>query len=236
MTDKPQSNDFPAWLGWLLGVMMLLVVITLLGLASHRKVRATDRRAAVAEIIKRGGEVYYRDTEHSGQELRVTKKEHYGKSISSLDFENAGIDDAGLEQLKEHLAALTKVWNLSLKGTQVTDAGLERVKVFTELMSLDLRGTQVTDAGLAHLKELPNLHWLKLDDTQITNAGLVHLSELQSLGVLSLGPNITDAGLAHLTDLKTLEWLVLIDTQATDEGRKNLQQALPNCHITETWE
>ena len=46
---------------------------------------------------------------------------------------------------------------VSLKGTQVTDADLEHLKGLTSLDDLRVRGTQVTDAGVNELKKaLPN--------------------------------------------------------------------------------
>ena len=46
-----------------------------------------------------------------------------------------------------------------------------------DLRRLSLRGTQVTDAGLIHLKDLPNLQFLDLAGTQVTEAGVSNLKE-----------------------------------------------------------
>ena len=67
---------------------------------------------------------------------------------------------------------MTKLVDLDLTRTQVTDAGLAHLKGLVNLATLDLDGTKLTDAGLAHLKGLTALETLPLDDTAITDAGL----------------------------------------------------------------
>ncbi len=100
------------------------------------------------------------------------------------------------------------VSGVMLRCTNVTDAGLEHVKVFKGLQSLDLESTNVTDAGLEHLSGLTNLQSLDLE-----------------------GTNVTDVGLEHLKGLANLQSLDLWGTKVTDAGVKTLQQVLPNCKI-----
>ena len=55
---------------------------------------------------------------------------------------------------------------LYLSHTEVTDAGLEHLKLLSQLQTLDLGGTKVTDAGLEHLKDLAQLQSLDLGGTE----------------------------------------------------------------------
>ena len=56
----------------------------------------------------------------------------------------------------ENLSALSKLQALTLRGTQVSDAGLEHLKTLTNLGTLDLVGTRVTPRGADALqKALP---------------------------------------------------------------------------------
>ena len=89
---------------------------------------------------------------------------------------------------------------LDLSGQDITDEQLaEKLKGLTKLEELSLGYTKITDAGLVHLKGLTNLEWLFLEDTQITDAGLVHLKGLTNLKHLSLwNTKITDAGVQEL--------------------------------------
>ena len=52
-----------------------------------------------------------------------------------------------------HLKGLTKLQELHLNETKVTDAGLAHLKDLTNLQTLNLRFTQVTDAGLAAMQQ-----------------------------------------------------------------------------------
>jgi hypothetical protein len=92
--------------------------------------------------------------------------------------------------------------------------------------------SDLTDAGLERLKDLTQLRGLSIFHTQITDAGLVHLQGLTQLRELSLnGTQITDAGLEHLQGLTHLQELWLRGSKITDAGMDKLQKALPNCKI-----
>lgn len=55
-----------------------------------------------------------------------------------------------------------------MRGTSVTDAGLQQMRGLTALRVLGLSDTGVTDAGLAHVLGLPRLQALFLDGTRVT--------------------------------------------------------------------
>jgi hypothetical protein len=124
------------------------------------------------------------------------------------------------------------VIGVSLRKTDVTDAGLVHLKGLTNLEELDLERTNVTDAGLEHLQGLTKLQWLGLAGTKVTDAGLERLRGLAKLQWLGLAETkVTDAGLEHLKRLTKLQSLYLGDTKVTNAGVKKLQQALPTCGI-----
>ena len=68
-----------------------------------------------------------------------------------------------------------EIVEVSLRGTEVTDAGLKDLARLTNLTTLVLEVTQVTDAGLKDLARLTNLTTLDLRGTQVTDAGLQDL-------------------------------------------------------------
>jgi Leucine Rich repeat len=75
---------------------------------------------------------------------------------------------------------------LQMANSDVTDATLEYLKPMTKLRELDLNDTHITDAGLAEIKEKP-LAVLRLRNTAITDAGFRdQLSSLETLTELDL--------------------------------------------------
>jgi hypothetical protein len=74
----------------------------------------------------------------------------------------------------EGLVAIT---SLILNFIAISDAGLQRMEVYSNLESLNLRGTHVTDAGLVHLKGLSRLRTLDLTETKVTDAGVKKLQQ-----------------------------------------------------------
>ena len=82
-------------------------------------------------------------------------------------------------QLAKNDARLTIAFHLSDK--EITDETLDLFKDAGNVYSLNLRGTKVTDAGVQKLAALKSLTRLHLEKTAVTDAGLVHVAELQNL-------------------------------------------------------
>ncbi len=94
------------------------------------------------------------------------------------------------------------------------------------IYSLNLRGTAVTDKGLEELKGLKSLVRLHLERTKITDAGLAHLAALENLEYLNLyGTEVTDAGVQSLAGLKKLKRVYVWQTKVTEEGQAKFKAA-----------
>ena len=144
---------------------------------------------------------------------------------------------------------------LSIEGTQITNAGLGRLKGMTNLRSLRLWNRGLTDSALRQIKDLPGLESLDLEGTSVQGTTLAQLSELPALRTLVLGPavedaqlealrslpaleeldlrgchHISDAGLVHLEGLKNLR-IIWLPAQITEERELQLRQALPSCEL-----
>ena len=76
-----------------------------------------------------------------------------------MDLTGSPCRDADLRRLLPRLKYFTKVGQLSLNNTEVTDAGLDAIgKTFQETQSLsriDVTGSKVTKSGIAKLKRTP---------------------------------------------------------------------------------
>ena len=107
------------------------------------------------------------------------------------------------------LAGLTKLTDLNLPGTQITDEGMVALKGMKGLTSLELSGIKgLTGSGLAHLAGAKDLARLLLVHTDVDDAALAHLSGLTKLRDVTLHQTaVTDAGIRHLALLKELRTL-----------------------------
>ena len=145
--------------------------------------------------------------------------------VKELKLWTSGVTDSGLIGLN----GLTQLEGLYLErigGTDasVTDASLAQLKGLTKLKTLTLAGTGVTDAGLVHLRALTALEVLNLGDCRVCDAGLIHLERLPLLRELYLyETDVTDSGLVHLKGLTSLDLLYLYGTAVTDAGLVHLK-------------
>ncbi len=129
---------------------------------------------------------------------------------------------------------LARLGFASLDGTDVTDAGLAKLRGVTNLCRLALEDCpRITDPGLAHLKGLTNLSQLDFCGCpQITDAGLVHLEHLPELAVLDLGrTQVSDAGLLHFKGRTKLKVVCVGGTRVTEAGWKALEAGIPGLWV-----
>ena len=194
-----------------------------MGNASIR-VGSEQRRSQAAAAIKATGANLHDSSEYSDW-----------TTISIKYPANAKINvDAALEVVGRKLKKGMKFDGVSidLRGTTVTDIGLEHLKEIPALGHLYLDGTKVTDAGLVHLKGHTIPYHLGLRNTRVTDAGLVHLKEVITFrgsdwffpGFRKLdlgGTRITGTRLAHLQPLGLLQ-LSIYNTQVTDANLAHL--------------
>jgi len=154
----------------------------------------------------------------------------------------------------EHVKALTALTSLHVRGTSVTDVGIEKIRELRPselrldgspgitnramehlrgmapgLTSLNLSNTSVGDAGLAALKDSwAKLRLLEISESKVTDEGLVHLLAAKKLVHLIADLRaITDRGLVAISKLQPLHWLSVKGSAISDAGLANLQR-LPN--------
>ena len=78
-------------------------------------------------------------------------------------------DARHLDGVAPTIGRLTRLEELDLSGSDLTDAGVRSLAGLTRLETLDLSRTHITDAGLKSVADLPRLRELRLDGTQISN-------------------------------------------------------------------
>ena len=173
----------------------ILSLSVVLGLAAPLLHRWRREQRVVAEVERRGGNVYY----------------HHEMSPSS----NPAMTPPGPAWLRaifgqNCFARVHSVWLQhwdvpAWKHPPLQDDDLKLLLPLSDLRSLMLDGSKVSDEGLVHLKQHP-LTELHLSGTEITDSGVRHLSKIETLERLNLsGTKITDASLEHLRKMPNLK-------------------------------
>lgn len=131
-----------------------------------------------------------------------------------------------------------RVVEINLNGNpRADDQLLKLVSQFRELTDLSLEGTNITDAGIMHLKDLKKLEWLNLYRTNVGDPSLATLSTIKSLKHLPIGEtNVTDKGLEHLAGMAQLVYLGFRKNKISDAGVSKLKnlKVLQGLHLGET--
>ncbi|MDX1930189.1 MAG: hypothetical protein SFV81_26915 [Pirellulaceae bacterium] len=130
------------------------------------------------------------DAEH--QRLRFELAERGGR----LDFwmreaYRLQVDKLAGDDFLKTFGHYKTVRELSLEGSQISDAAIADLKQFSRLRSLNLNGTQITDACLDELCKLTQLSELKIGGTSITRHGRQRI--LRELVLFSL--DVSDLGI-----------------------------------------
>jgi len=158
--------------------------------------------------------------------------EPFDSGIDHFALSNCHIDDmAELAQLRR----FGDLRSASFAGTNLDDAGLSHVVGATKLEDLNLQDTQISDAGLAYLQRLPSLQYLRLKgNPQLTNACVCHLAQLVGLVDLQIHEtSIDEAGLRELAGLPQLRDICVYvwDGNYSFAGLIELSARMPTCRI-----
>jgi hypothetical protein len=134
------------------------------------------------------------------------------KLSAIMPFATSGNEDS------EAASKLSCRWYITLGTSDISDETLSRLKKLP-VAHLTIRGSSISDRGMESLVELPVLTQLDLLQTDITDEGLRHIGRIQQLNTLDLwDASITDAGLDYLGNSKSLSFLALSRTKVTNEG------------------
>jgi hypothetical protein len=203
VTAKPKRRWYQFSLRTLLVVMTLASCF--LGWLTYERNTVRKRAVAIATIQELGGIVKFdRAQPFRPHWLRPLLGDNSPGEVVEVNMQAAKIRDADLA----HVARMTKLKQLYLYNSPITNRGMTHLAGLKELKGLRLDGTQVTDAGLVHLADLQKLEHLDLYNTQVTNDGLTHLAGLQKLRGLRVNK-----------------------TRVTDQGVHKLKKSLPSVYV-----
>jgi hypothetical protein len=162
-----------------------------------------------------------------------------------IDFNRMEFDDS----ICAPLSKLVSVQRVNFAGTDITDAGLMKLRNLPNLNTLLLESTNVKGAFLAslshpekmdflkfadnplsikYLSDLPrftNLTKLDLCHCKLTNKTLQYVGQMTSVSALRLykNPQITDEGIKYLKPMNHLRSLYIQDANVTVNGLGELK-------------
>lgn len=102
----------------------------------------------------------------------------------------------------------------------------------SKVEELNLTDTRITDDGVSLLADLPNLQYLRLKDTRITALCLPHILKIPKLNHIHLGSinaNCTD--LIPLSQIDTLQTIVARPNDFNKDALNKLLHEKPNLEL-----
>jgi hypothetical protein len=203
----------------LISVIAIIIIATIVALTINLLDQSQRHVEGIRKTHMEGPEGSHAGEREAEADLSVKEQVEKDLNVTKMFFDHQELTDRGLK----HVARLSKLGELSLGYTRVSDGG---VKYLTKLPlhGLNLCGTEVTDYGLKDIAQIEELHYLNLSETNVTDRGIEALRPLKELNDLQLAAtHITDRSLDELVTYHQPIWkLILINTNVTDAGLKAL--------------
>jgi len=204
-----------------------------------------DRLPEVVGVF-RFCDVSLKEARFTDEDLAVLDGLH---ASMTLILSDTNVSDRGIRVLSQ--LNQSKVHEIDLSGTKISDEALEHLEKMPGLSRIDLSRTSVTDNQLWRLKAMKDMRHIRVADTGITDEGvksLIHvlrssghgkdldlsgtvisdacLEDLKGLGFDNLKlshTKVTDKGIMHLLGSR-IESLSVSNTKVTDSGIEMLYQ------------
>ena len=219
--------------GFLLTSIVIAIAVTIV-------IRARSNQR-LARVRATGGYIAWKSSTRNSEALgtvfgdyREVAGVHFGPQSFDSDLEilqalrpmtvsvrGSNITDAGMT----HIAKLKNLYQLTIAFTEVTHQGIGALEACESLNALDLAGDSIDDELVDQLDRVGCLRSLSLEQTNVSIDGLEGVSRLVHLNSLYLDGNrrITDQGLRHLGSLDGIWSLGICDMSVGDEGLVHLR-------------
>jgi hypothetical protein len=150
-------------------------------------------------------------------------------SVSTLSIEAPSISDEGVRHLARNAGG---VRHLTLHSPNLTDVGLEELRVIDSLEALEVSSPLVRGSFLRAFAGT-GLHTVGLSKCEIGSECLAHLATLPALDTLHLGRTpIGDEHVEAMASLPpSLRTLSADRTRLTEDGRMELHRRLPHVAV-----
>ena len=185
------------------------------------KVATVDRKFILRGILDRGG---FADVRTKNQSLVIENSAQIPKGEFEVVWIELSYKSRVDDQFLANLSVLTELEGLSLRGTDITDAGVESLSNLENLRVINISETKVGDSGFAVLSALPRLKEVKATATSISNAGVRKLTSSALTHLTLNDTSIDDEAMEFVAKLEELQLLCLRGTNVTDLGIKRIRQ------------
>lgn len=166
----PRSRRARRWLSFSLRSLLLVMTVAAIGLGLYVK-SLRDRKAAVTAIEKLNGVMGVKYTGPAWLRKLVGDDKYFYDPAGVHFNTQPNLTDDQLRQVVRHLEGFDRLRDLTLAGSDVTDAGLAHLGPLAgKLQHLDVSNTSITDGGLMHLQTITSLKVLRITNTSITDA------------------------------------------------------------------
>lgn len=135
-------------------------------------------------------------------------------NLEQLDVRGSELTDTGLERL---VADCPHLRELMVDNTPVTTKGLRRLGSLSQLERLGCYGTPIDDSVAEQFGSLDKLREI-IGDVRVGNAGAENLAALPSLERLPLWGKCDDGCMASVAAMRSLKDISIQNTRITDEG------------------
>lgn len=135
-------------------------------------------------------------------------------NLEKLDVSGSELTDAGLERL---VADCPHLRELTIDNAPLTTKGLRCLGSLSQLEQLRCYGTAIDDSVVEQFGSLHKLREI-IGNVSISNAGAESLAALPSLEQLPLSGNCDDGCMEFVAAMRSLKELSIENSQITDEG------------------
>lgn len=202
-----------------LGLMAVAAVVLFgsveLARRLHRVTPSRDdqRQAAIRTLTQLGGQVH---GTNNGRPVAISLERSDAYRRQSVG-QNVGLREIVDDDVNV-IAGFPDLEDLTIRSTEITDAGLQQLKPQPEMIRFHVECPLVTEDGLGVIARMERLEFLNLAGTGVRGLSTFAFDRKTRLIDLNLaGTGITSDALAQLTSLKALQRLDLSETEIGDE-------------------
>ena len=224
---QDRSRRKRRWSPWQISLRMLLVIVTLVGLALAYNQRFRRQQLVAQQLLDAKAKITYHQPYVSFLPTWVNDKL---REVEAVDLSHQQLD----EDLLRLLVKLPRLERLYLARTSVQDKHMKIIARLKNVKRLALWHTGITRRSMEYFPALENLEVLDVHGTRLPERSLEHFAKLKSLKKLIIDiETVTDDELKFLPDVPPMDLGDIRCTNVSDDGLRYLQKLDPsNFRIT----